>query len=207
MKKVSFFEVITPPDECVCTLSELKSWLRIDGTDEDTELTLMLEASEDKVACYINQVLVSQTVRGSFDDLELSQLEQFHFISYKKFPLQSVSSVKYYDGSAYVTLDTDEYILKQRDSGFPRILLKNNTDILCGNGDIAYPIQIEAIVGYADAASVPKTIKTAILMYAALLYSSRGDCSECVCDSDGVPALPKVVRMALSKYKLQEVFG
>ena len=87
MKKVSFFEVITPPVGTVCTIQDLKDWLRIDGNDEDSELTLMIETAEDKVACYINQVLLTQTVRGNFDDFELSQFEKFTFISYKRFPL------------------------------------------------------------------------------------------------------------------------
>ena len=59
---------------------------------------------------------------------------------------------------------------------------------------------------YADG-DVPSVIKLAIMMYGALLYDNRGDCSECECDGDGTATIPGIIRAAISKYKIRETFG
>ena len=210
MKKVSFFEQLTTPTGLVVSLSELKSWLKIDGTDEDAELTLVLNASQDKIACYLGQELLPFSARGNYDQLEVSKFERYSFIAFKKFPIRDLTRVAFWNGSTFTDLTvTTDYLLEERDSGFPRVLFKcpANFFTLGVADDIAYPVSIEADVGYVDSDAVPDLIKVAILQYAALLYDNRGDCSNCECDSNGVPTLPMITRAAISKYKIREVFG
>lgn len=210
MKKVSLFENLTEPSGLVVTLDELKEWLRISGTDEDTTLTFILTAAQQKISCYLNITLLRHNVRGNYSCLECSKFERFPFISFKKFPLDAVSKVAVWDGTAYVDLTvTTDYIVEQRSKAFPRVLFKNTADFPTVSiaDEVAYPIRIEASVGYEDADAVPELIKLAIKQYAALLYDNRGDCSDCDCDSDGTISLPNDVMVAISCFKLREVFG
>lgn len=206
MKKVSYFENQTEPSGLVVTLDELKAWLKIDGDDEDTELTFILTVAQQKVSSYINQSLLPYTVAGFFVDLQINQLEKYPFISFKRFPVRSLASVKVWDGDSYEDVDADDYELKKRSYGFDRIVFKNGIPSFC-SPDTSYPIRIDAEVGYADADNVPAGIKAAIRQYASHLYDNRGDCSDCDCDSDGMPSMPKLVRGSLGQFKLREAYA
>lgn len=210
IKKVSHFEVTASPSSpFAVTLDELKGHLRIDlaNTDQDTELTLFLMGAEEKIACYLNIVIATQTVRGNFSGLEMSKFERYLFISFKKTPIRSFGDVEVFNGTTFDTLATPaDWIEEIRDAGFPRILFKDTGDLnLISNVDldIAYPIRISADVGYANADDVPPIIKNGILMYASFLYETRGDCS----DDNGVPVIPASIRAAISCHKIQETFG
>lgn len=210
MKKVSFFENQTNNATLVVTLAEFKDHLRISGTDEDAELTLILTASQDKIACYLNQSLVPDTFAGNYAGFEVSQFEIYQFVSFKKFPLTSITSVSFFDGTDFIAQTiTTQWVLQERDSGFPRILFKcpANQPSLSIEQDIPYPIQIIAEVGYLSAAAVPDVIKLGIMMYGALLHDNRGDCSECICDADGLATIPPIIRAGIGKYKIRETFG
>lgn len=206
MKKVSYFENQTEPSGLVVTLDELKAWLKIDGDDEDSELTFILTVAQEKIEKYINQALRPYTVAGFFVDLQINQLEKWPFISFKRFPVRSLTSVKAWDGDSYEDVLASDYELKKRSYGFDRVVFKDGLSYT-NNYDTSYPIRVEAEVGYADADSVPSVIKMAIRQYAAFLYDNRGDCSECDCDSDGLPSMPKIVRASLKGYKLREAYA
>ena len=208
MYSVSFFQNITEPTGLVVTLVEFKAWLRIDGSDEDTELTMILNAAQDKIACHLNVSLLPYEVRGNYNCFEITQFEPLPFIPFVKWPLRSVTDVAFWNGTDYTSLTiTDDYLIKERNSSFPRILFKetvvnNNFDI-----DIAYPWIVQAEIGYVDTDAVPDLIKMAIMMYGALLYNNRGDCEECECDGDGTATIPKNIRAAISKYKIVETYS
>lgn len=206
MKKVSHFENLTEPTGLIVTLSELKAWLKIDGDDEDNELTFILTVAQEKIETYINQALRPYTVAGFYVDLQINQLEKYPFISFKRFPVRSLTSVKIWDGTDYEALGASEYELKKRSYGFDRVVFKNGL-VWPSEPDTSYPLQIEAAVGYASAAVVPATIKMAIRQYAAYLYDNRGDCADCGCDADGLPSMPALVRAALKAYKLREAYA
>lgn len=206
MNKVAQFEVTSPPANpppFAVTLEELKGHLRIDSSDEDTELTLFLSVSEEKIACYLNQVFAPQTVRGNFTCVECSKYERYPFISFRRYPVRDFVVVEVWNGDSFGALsETVDWLRELRDKGFARILFKNAGDLNIGATDIAYPIRISADVGYGDADEVPLAIKNAILMYASYLYETRGDCS-----GGGSMGLPKNIKTLLSCYKIQETFS
>lgn len=208
MKKVSWFEYTSEPSGLVVTLDELKAHLRIDGSDEDSELTIILYAAQAKIQTYLNVELRAASVRGNYAGFELDQFEKYPFISFKKWPIRDLTAVKYWNGSSYTAMTvTTDYLLEERSKAFPKVLFKNNPYNYDFSTDIAYPFIIEADVGYVNAAAVPYEIKLAIMMYAAGLYDNRGDCEDCACDTDGTPKLSNAVRTLISGFKMREVFG
>ena len=207
MAQVNYFENLTEPTGLVVTLDEFKAWLKIDGNDLDNELTMILLAAQEKIACYLNQTLLPYSIRGNYTHLESSNFERFCFISFIKFPIRDLTRVAVWDGDTFNDLveDTD-YLLKNRSSGFPRVLFVNpNTQNISYEG-VAYPIIIEADIGYIDSDAVPMPIKIAILQYASLLFNNRGDCITCECDSDGTASIPSAIRAIIAKYKIRENF-
>lgn len=206
MKKVSYFEELTTPSGLVVTLDELKAWLKIDGNDEDNELTFILTVAQDKVSSYINQQLLPYTARGNYVDLQCNQLEKYPFISFKRFPVRSLTSVELWDGDSYEAMAATSYELKPRSYGFDRVVFFDGVSSAVSL-DKSYPIRITADVGYATPSDVPAGIKMAIRQYASHLYDNRGDCSDCECDSDGVPSMPKLVRASLKQFRLREAYA
>lgn len=206
MAQVNYFENITEPTGFVVTLDQFKEWLRIEGDDLNNELTMILLASQDKIACYLNQTLLPHSIRGHHPSFECSRYENYLFVSFRKFPVRTLTKVSLWDGAEFVDLTVDDdYLLKQRSSGFPRVLFLNNGETI-SYCDVAYPIIIEADIGYIDADAVPELIKIAILQYASLLFSNKGDCATCSCDSDGTVTIPSMIRASISKYKIRETF-
>lgn len=206
MKKVSYFENLTEPSGLIVTLDELKAWLKIDGNDEDSELTFILAVAQEKIETYINQALRPYTVAGFFVDLQINQLEPYPYISFKRFPVTSLTNVKVWNGTDYEALAATDYELKKRSYGFDRVVFFERP-VVSGSLDISYPIRIEAAIGYADADAVPAVIKMAIRQYSSYLYDNRGDCADCGCDADGLPSMPALVRAALKAYKLREAYA
>ena len=207
MSTVSYFENLTEPSGLVVSLASLKSWLKIDGIDDDTELTFILNAAQDKIAQYLGVTLLQHNIRGNYEGLEISKFEKYPFISFKRFPLDTMIQVAYWNGTTYTALTAGtDYVIKNRNSGYMRVLFKNTSALgsLSIADDIAYPIIIDATIGYE---TVPYLIQEAIKQYAAFIYDNKGDCMECSCDSDGMASLPSIIRAGISKYKIREVFS
>lgn len=207
MTAVAYYEVTIPPVSLPfsVTLEELKAQLRITSSDEDALLTSYLIAAEEKIQGYLNIIIPPQTIRGNFVCLEPSFYEPYLFISFMRWPIITVSTVENYDGTSFVEVSVDDYIIKNRSLGYTRILFQPGITVNPYSG-VAYPLRIEAVCGYATPADVPQLIKNAILMYAAYLNEKRGDCSDCECDSNGVPSIPSSIRSLISQYKIREVY-
>ena len=96
-----------------------------------------------------------------------------------RWPLQSISSVKTYDGDSNETTVTVADVFDVDTQRLPgRIALQEGqtwpTALRPTNA-----IQIAYVAGYGDAATdVPAPLKRAVRQLAASLYSNRGDCSE-----------------------------
>lgn len=208
MSTVAYYEVTTPPVSLPfsVTLEELKAQLKITSSDEDALLTSYLIAAEEKIQGYLNIIIPPQTITGNFTCFEYSAYEPYTYIMFMRYPIITVDSVKIYDGTTFVEVDVADYIIKRRSLGYTRILFQsgNTLDLYSG---VAYPLQIQAVCGYPTADDVPQLIKNAILMYAAYLNEKRGDCSNCECDSSGVPTMPASIRSSISQYKIMGVFA
>jgi len=166
------------------TLAELKSWLRVETTADDSDITALGLAARRLVESYLGRQLVTATWRLTLDGfpwpggwayLEAPTLfPDPHTIRIPKAPLQSVSTVEYYDlGGTLNTLDAATYnVDAASDPG--RIILAMGK-VWPVTKLMPAAVQITFVAGYGAAASVPEEVKLAIKMLAAHWYERRGD--------------------------------
>lgn len=195
------------------TLDEVKAWLAISGTAEDTMLTSMIKTARIMVENYLNRTLTNTTWKlvkdefprrggssefyeGEFTPSVDYQAEaNFYGINADELYLpmgdvSAVSSVKYYDtADALQTLSTDIYFLNLN-----KLSLKQNQSWLNHGLRDTSAVEVTYVAGYgALASNVPEDIRTAVLMTVGALYDSRG-CS----------GMPKTACLMLVPYMLKK---
>lgn len=160
--------LVTPPTEEPVSLDELQSQLR-DWTENQLGLVRSYGvAGRQKAEEYMFRGLMTQTWK-----LTLSAFEDVMWLPMAA-PLQSVTTVKYYntDGtlttlsSTYYTVDTVSRpgaVTRAPGQAWPSV----QSDRLSGAVEITY------VVGWADADSVPERIKQGIRGYVAYLNYDR----------------------------------
>ena len=137
-------KVISPPEEEPITLERAQKELR---TDED--ISDLIVAAREYCESYQNKRYITQTLELNLESFPVEREIEFRDCS----PVQSVSSVKYYDA------DDIEYILPNTDyivdtnSFISRIVLRNDKswpDIILRpvNG-----VVIQFVAGYGNAAA------------------------------------------------------
>jgi uncharacterized phiE125 gp8 family phage protein len=175
-------KLYTAPVAEPVTLTEAKAQLRVDGTDDDTFITSIISVARRQVENETNRALISQTWEMALDKFPCDR-----YMKIPRPPLQSITSVTYYDlaGASYVMPATDYLVDTYSEPG--RVALKNaaswpGTALREANGVI-----IRFVAGYGAAGtSVPDEIRQAILLLIGHLYENR----EAVNDGRNVQTLP-----------------
>lgn len=159
--------LITAPATEPVTLAEAKLHLRVDASDEDTLITSLISVARHECENRTGRALITQTwelTRDCFaDEMELPQP-----------PLQSVSSVKYFDTSEVEqTLASSVYRVDSYSQPGRVTLAYEETwpDIA-----LEYPnaVAIRYVAGYgAAASSVPPPLKQWMLLHIGHWYANR----------------------------------
>lgn len=157
------------PDQVV-TLEEAKLYARIDWTDENALIESLIAAAEQRLDAYdgiIGQALLTQTWRQSFDRFGGSM------IRLKVEPVQSVTSIKYFDAdNVEQTVASLAYGLYADDLG-PFV------EPLTGQ---AWPssvytrrdaVTVTYVAGFGAVDAVPEPIKQAIKELVAYWFNNR----------------------------------
>lgn len=151
------------------TLAELKAQCRVDTADEDSVLNACIAAARAKAENITGRALITQTWEQGIDAQDVPDAE----IELLKPPVQSISSVRYYDeagtlqtlSSALYTLDAHTYpswLLPAVGTAWPTVR------------DQANAMLIQYVCGYgADGTTVPPDLRAWLLMTAAFLFSNR----------------------------------
>lgn len=202
-------KLITPPSIDPVSLADVKNYLRVDQSSEDTQISLMIGAATRLCEEYTNKRFITQTWDYFIDrfpreagrawqegvfDLPINYFDTL--TGPIKIPLgliQSVTFLKTYDDSdTEATFSSSSYAL-DLSSEPARLALRMGavwpTTILRPvNG-----IQIRCVVGYGSAATdVPASIRQAILETVASMYEGRGDVEQ---------ALPKMAMQLLEMHR------
>ena len=170
------------------SLSEVKAQLGIDGTADDTLLSMYITASREHAEQMTGLALITQTWTLTLDawpghgepwwdgvrDMAISALRSAgrpSNILLPRYPLRTVESVTA-DGVAVTVADVFTVDNQQRPG---RLVIKNGatwpTVLETANG-----ISIEYTAGYgATASSVPAALRVGLLQMVASLYTHRGD--------------------------------
>lgn len=183
-------EVNTAETEFAITSTEVKNWLRITGSDDDTVVGNLVKASHNWAKRYTGRSLTTQTLTMSIDavyDTDIP-LREGHYVGVDQditrrsillpqSPVASITSVKYYDDSdTATTFATSNYYLDK--AGIPaRFVLRNGKSYPTGLR-VANALEIKYVAGYGGNNDVPQDIKHACLIYTAWLFEHRGDGAE-----------------------------
>jgi len=185
----------TAPTSEPITLTQVKDHLRIDDTNSDDELNVLLAAARAHVESRTNRQLMIATWTLSFDKWPVGMT-----IDLPRPPLRSVTSVVYYDeNGASQTLAAAKYRVDT--SAEPgRLVLDDDEDWP------SLDVRPEAITivydaGYDDAASVPDAAKVAALQLVGHWFENR----EAVVFGGRHAILPWTVEALVNQVKVPEV--
>jgi len=163
-------ELVTPPAVAAISLTDAKGYLRITSTSENDLITRIVAAATGYVESALGRSLISTTWRERLEWFPIS------CISLQRCPLQSVESIKYYDtDGSEQTWSSDEYLVytPHEIAGSVRLA----ADYIWPSVQTArpYPIAVEYIAGYGDAATdVPAALVQAVYMVVDHWYRYRG---------------------------------
>jgi len=155
---MNFTYAAQPIGTNIVSLSDMKEWLRVDHSDEDTTITAIIDSAAQSIQDYTGLHFRGTTYLASLD----------YFYS-AEFPYQitSVTSVTYLDrAGASQTLDASKYFVDTvRQPG--RIKFKNTPDL---QEDVYNAVQI---AGTCGTNTPPAPIVHAVKMLAAHFYENR----------------------------------
>jgi len=182
------WKVTTAPATEVWTLSEVKNYLKVDTSADDTLITTLLQSAREVAERYLNQALITQTITEKLDRLSNPTI----YLSVS--PVISVSSFQYADSqNTTQTYNASNYIVDTFIKPARLSLAYGKTwPTLYGNIN---DVTITYTAGYGStASSVPMQIRQAILMMIADSYDNR---------EDYVKKLPTASEYLLDQYRVQ----
>jgi uncharacterized phiE125 gp8 family phage protein len=136
-----------------------------DMTDDDTWITSAITVVREQVEALTNRALMPQS-------FELAIGEFKDEIQLPKPPFGALTSVKYYDEDDVLqTLASSYYLVN--DFAEPATINKKTDQTYPSVYDRPDAVRIAFSAGYADADSVPTSIKQAMLMLLTDLYDNR----------------------------------
>jgi uncharacterized phiE125 gp8 family phage protein len=146
--------VITGPDAEPIDAAQVKASARIDGTEFDDQMDLLIQQARETAEHETGRRLITRTLRVEFDAwcdaLELPSS-----------PVQSVSSVQYHDGTDWQTLDAAQYLLSQGVNTTAAVLPVTPATEWPTLGEVnGARVRVEYVAGFGDAAGeVPAAIR------------------------------------------------
>lgn len=158
------------PVELPVSLGEAKDHLRIDHSDEDSFIDLLIDAATLRVQDITGRQLVEATYEFTLNSFPPE-------IRLPKPPLSSVTSIEYLDGAGdSQTLDSADY----------RVISDEVVPIIDPAYGVTWPstqdvrnaVTVTFVGGYGAAADVPSKLKLAIKMFVLDMYENRGPQSE-----------------------------
>jgi len=181
-------QVITAPSAQPLTLSETKSFLRVDTSDEDTLINALIQTARQFCEEYTGRALINTTFKLSLDGFVESQVpikEGLYTAPYLTFfkryidlprpPLVSITHIKTFDDedTASTFASSKYHVDTARNPG--RVVLKDgetwNTGLRTANA-----VEITYVAGYGSSASdVPDPIKQGMRQHITYLFEHRGD--------------------------------
>ncbi len=187
--------IVTQPTEEPLSLDEVKAHLRVDGAEEDALLSHYLQAARLTAERQCWRQIAKATLEWSIDCFPADEC-----LFIPRPPLISITSIKYVDPNADTqTFDPVNYYVDPL--GEPgRVVLKSGsawpvTNLQPGSVLVRYE------AGYADAASVPADLKTALLLLVGHLYENR----EAVLAGAAANELPFGVDALLTPHRFRDV--
>lgn len=158
----------TDPTEEPISVTEAKTHLRVDISDDDTLIEGLIQAARDYLESATRRAFCTQTWRLSLEDWP-----DKYEIEIPRPPLVSVTSLKYTDSAGTVTTLSSSLYTVDTDSEPGRFVLNYGESwpsVTLGTGT---PIQLVYVAGYGGASAVPQWIKQAMYLLVGHWYENR----------------------------------
>lgn len=173
------------------TLDEAKSFLRVDGNDEDTLISSLITAARIHVEVSLSQGLITQSWSYLVDSWPATRE-----LTLTMKPIQSIAEIVTYNqndvATTYAADNYDVDILSDR----ARIFIKN-ASVPPAPGRYANGIEIKMVVGYGSLASdVPEPIRQALRLLVTHWFENR----EPVMFGQSALQVPNSIESLLSPY-------
>ena len=163
---------ITGPTAEPVTTAQAKDHLRVSFSEDDQEIAAMVSAARIAVEARSGMRLYTQTIEIRADNWsELSDPDRSDVLRLRVAPLQSITTVNYYESAndADTLLAAADYVTDLL--GVPaRIQIKNTwpaTNDYIGN------IRVRCVAGYATTKAIPAHLKQAVLLLVGHYYENR----------------------------------
>lgn len=149
------------------TTAEAKEHCRVTSSSDDTYIARLVSAARRRCEQETGRRLITQTW-----DLKLSEFPNGDLLELQLSPVQSITSVKYYDGvGTQRTWASAEYELLA--GSVPRLALLPSYSWPAVQIGRAMPIEIRLVCGYGNAAAVPEDLKQWMLVMISGMYEKR----------------------------------
>lgn len=191
MTDYSLIRTVAPAVEPI-SLEEARTHLRVDHEDEDAFIGSLITAAREYVESHTHRQLVLATYR-----LGLPHWPCGDFVKLPRPILAGVTSITYVDTAGSTQTWNSANYSVDTDSLPGRVWLGYGLswpDVRCG----AYPITITYTAGWATAALVPESLKTAIKMILANWYENR----EATISGTIITPVPMAVESILINWKV-----
>lgn len=182
------WKVTTQPATEIFTLQEVKNYLKVDDSTEDTLISTLLQSARQAAESYLNQALITQTITEKLDRFNNATI----YLSVS--PVIAVSSLQYADGdNTTQTFAASNYVVDTFLKPARLSLGYGKTwPTLYGNIN---DITITYTAGYGtEPSGVPAQIRQAILLMVTDAYDNR---------QDYVKRLPTASEYLLDQYRVQ----
>ena len=161
------WQITDGPSDEPLTTSEVKEWLKVDYDTDDTLIDGLIGAARRHAESYTGRLLMPQRVEEYFDFFEYPTLNL-------SFQPSTFLGVEYLDeDGATQTLSASDYTVDIISR--PSRIVINPDKSWPVTGSYPNAVTVEYIAGFADAASVPDSFKTAMKLLIAFLYENRED--------------------------------
>ena len=179
------YRLITPPTTEPVTLPEAKAWLKVDHSDEDALIQLLIQTARERCealtdlslclqqwAVYI-PVWPMQSLAEWWDGMREGAFTNvpLQAIALHPGPVRQIDAFNLYDASDNMTLYSETYYALDRVRN--RLVLQPEAPIPHGTR-LINPIEIIYTTGHEF---IPGSIKAGLLKLIAHLYEHRGDTS------------------------------
>lgn len=160
--------LITPPTNEPLTLTEAKSFLRVDGVSDDALISALITAARLLCELWTGRALITQTWQ-----LRLDVCPQEGGLILPKTPVQNVDHIKIYDlNDNPITLAASQYKI---DNVGARIALCDEALWGLSMRQLA-GFEVQYQVGFGSSAStIPEPLRQGMRLHLSRLYQQRGD--------------------------------
>lgn len=197
------YEITVAPVGYPVSVSEAKAYMKVTSNAEDLLIASLIRAATESIEDYTGQYYIDRTVQGDFDSVYQTNYERYPFLTIRRAPLSSVTSVQVSVGDVYVD---ESYQVKKKNHGFARLLLNDFNSCL---DDVPYPLRVVFVAGYGAVGDVPDDIKLAIMGYVNFLYRNRNDCVDpgACAQVMSMSGFPAIVASIIGGYRIIEVYA